>query len=67
MVSGLRRISAAAWLWGSRLRMPPGAWMLMLCVVSKVKKAKCMKDKELNTDEVQSIVNTKKERNPPGA
>jgi hypothetical protein len=30
---GLRRRSAAAWLLGSRVRMPLGAWMFVCCVV----------------------------------
>ena len=36
----LGRRSVAACLLESRVRIPPGAWMFMLCVVSKDKKAK---------------------------
>jgi hypothetical protein len=39
--SGLKRGSAAAPLLELRVRIPPGAWMFVLCVESKDKMAKC--------------------------
>jgi hypothetical protein len=39
--SGLGLGSAADLLLGFRVRIPPGAWMFVSCVVSKDKKPKC--------------------------
>ena len=39
--SGLRRGSGGDRLLGWRVRIPPAAWMFVLCVVIKDKKAKC--------------------------
>ena len=39
--SGLRRGSAANRLLGLRVRIPPGAWMFVFCVINKDKEAKC--------------------------
>jgi hypothetical protein len=47
---------------GLLVRISPETWMLVLCKISKDKKAKCriIKDKETSTDEVQSTRKHKK-------
>ena len=60
--SVLRRRSAVDRLLGLRFRIPPGAWMFALCVVSKRQKGKMKdsEDKETSTDEVKKTREYKK-------
>jgi hypothetical protein len=51
--SGLRRGSAAGRLLGLRARIPPGAWVFVLCVVSKGN-TQDIEDKGTGTDEVHT-------------
>ena len=59
--SGLRRESPADPLVGLRVRIPPGIWVFVFCVLSKGK-IQDNQDKETSTDEVKNRVqkNTKK-------
>ena len=41
-------ISVAARLLGLRVRIPPGTWMFVSCVLSKEEKAKCRTTKKTN-------------------
>jgi hypothetical protein len=63
---GLRRRAVAGRPLGLRVRIPPGAWMFVLCVVSKETKAKCrtIKTKEQVRTKYRVQENIKK--NPGG-
>jgi hypothetical protein len=62
--SGLRRGSTADRLLGSRVRIPPGAWLFVLCVLySKGQKAKPGQSGQRSTDKVQR----ENKKNPGGS
>jgi hypothetical protein len=61
-LSGLRHGSVAVRLLGLRFRIPPGAWMFVLCVLY----SKDIQDKGKNTDKVQRE-NKRIKKIPPGA
>ena len=48
-LSGLRRGSAAYPLLGLRVRIPPGAWMFVSCVVSKRQKGKMQDNQDVQS------------------
>jgi hypothetical protein len=61
--SGLRRGSAADCLLGLRVRIPPEAWMFVLCVFySKYKRHKPGQSAHRSTDKAQ----TEQKKNPGG-
>ena len=61
--NGLRREFAAAPLLGLRVRIPPGAWMFVLCVLyTKGQNAKPGQSGQRSTDKVQS-----EKKNPAGS
>jgi hypothetical protein len=58
--SSLRRGAKAHRLLGLRVRIPPGAWMFVLCVVSEDKKIKCTTIKTKKQEWIKQEQRTKK-------